>query len=119
MGLKNLLKKGILCGPVGMIEGHIIDALKKKKKTLKSFRDCLEESVKETITEDIPGTSHVYQMGRKDGRAQGTFEQAHRDEQKFKALHKQHEQDRREWKATDKKKDALIDDLAKEAYRKG
>ena len=116
MGLKNLIKKGIFGGVSGMIQGHIFDALEKKKKTGKSFRDCLEKSVKETITEDMPGTSHVYKMGHKDGRVQGTAEQARRDENKFRKLKSQHEQDRKNWKAIDKKKDELIDDLAKEAY---
>lgn len=72
----------MLGGLGGMIEGHIIDAIQKKKETGKSFRECLSESVKETITEDMPGTSHIYQMGKTDGRKQGTVEQAHRDEKK-------------------------------------
>ena len=80
MGFKRLIKKGLLGGAGGMIEGHIFDAIQKKKETGKSFRECLNESVKETFTEDMPGTSHVYQMGKNDGRKQGTEEQAKRDE---------------------------------------
>ena len=68
MGFKRLIKKGLLGGAGGMIEGHIFDAIQKKKETDKSFRECLSESVKETFTEDMPGTSHVYQMGKTDGR---------------------------------------------------
>ena len=113
MGFKRLLKKGFLGGGGGLIQGHIIDALAKKKKTGKSFRECLEESVKETFTEDLPGTSHVYQMGKKDGREQGTVEQATRDEKKMQQLHEQHEQDREKWKKIDKEKDDLIDELGK------
>ena len=72
MGFKRLIKKGLLGGAGSMIEGHIFDAIQKKKETGKSFRECLSESVKETFTEDLPGTSHVYQMGKTDGRKQGT-----------------------------------------------
>ena len=59
-----------------MIQGHITDALTKQQETGKSFRDYLSQSVKETVTEDLPGTSHLYDLGRKDGRVQGTIEQA-------------------------------------------
>lgn len=113
MGFKRLLKKGFLGGGGAIIEGHIFDAIQKKKKTGKPFRECLEESVKETFTEDLPGTSHVYQMGKKDGRVQGTEEQAARDEKKMQELHKQHEHDRKEWQKIDKGKDDLIDELSK------
>ena len=91
----------------------IIDALEKKKQTGKSFRDCLEESVKETFTEDLPGTSHVYQMGKTDGRKQGTVEQAKRDEKKIKKMREDHERDRREWERIDKEKDELLDEMEK------
>lgn len=113
MGLKRLIKKGLLGGAGGMIEGHIIDAIQKKKKTGKSFRECLNESVKETFTEDLPGTSHVYQMGKKDGRKQGTTEQAKRDEIKIQKIRKDHERDRQKWEQIDKEKDELIDEMEK------
>lgn len=82
MGFKRLIKKGLLGGG-SMIEGHIFDAIQKKIETGKSFRECLKESVKETVTEDMPVTSHIYQMGKTDGRKQGTIEQAKRDEKKM------------------------------------
>ena len=109
MGIKRLIKKGFLGG----VGGHIIDALQKKKETGKSFRECLSESVKETITEDMPGTSHVYQMGKTDGRKQGTVEQAKRDEKKMQKMQTDHERDRQEWKKIDKEKDELIDEMEK------
>ena len=109
MGFKRLIKKGLLGGAVGMIEWHINDAIQKKKETGKSFRECLSESVKETITEDMPGTSHIYQMGKK----QGTVEQAHRDEKKMRKMQKDHERDRQEWEKIDKEKDDLIDEMGK------
>ena len=118
MGLKRLIKKGFLGGGGSIIEGHIFDAIQKKKKTGKSFKECLEESVKETFTEDLPGTSHIYQKGKKDGRVQGTTEQASRDEKKIQELHKQHERDREKWKKIDKEKDKLIEDLDKEVEKK-
>ena len=111
MGFKRLIKKSFLGGNI--IQGHIIDALEKKKQTGKSFRDCLEESVKETFTEDLPGTSHVYQMGKTDGRKQGTEEQAKRDEKKMQKMQEDHELDRQEWKRIDKEKDELIDKMEK------
>lgn len=111
MGIKRLLKKGFIGG--GLIQGHIIDALQKKKETGKSFRDCLEQSVKETFTEDLPVTNHIYDMGRKDGRVQGTVEQAERDERKMKQMHDEYEKDRRCWQEIDHKKDELLDEMTK------
>jgi hypothetical protein len=112
MGIKRLLfKKSMLGG--GLIKGHIFDALEKKKETGKTFMECLRQSVSETVTEDLPGSSHIYQWGKKDGRKNGTIEQAARDEQKFKQLHEQHEQDKRNWEKIDEEKDVLIDDLSK------
>ena len=112
MGFKRLIKKGMLGGG-NMITGHILDAIQKKKETGKSFRECLNESVKETFTEDMPGTSHVYQMGKNDGRKQGTVEQAKRDEKKMQKMQEDHELDRQEWKRIDKEKDELIDKMEK------
>ena len=110
MGFKNFLKKTDYCigGP---IIGHIADAMEKQKQTGKSFKDCLFESVRETITEDMPGTSHIYKMGRKDGRVQGTTEQAKRDEKKIRDIHRKHEQDRERWRKTDMEREKLIDDI--------
>ena len=112
MGFKRLIKKGLLGGG-NMITGHILDAIQKKKETGKSFRECLSESVKETFTEDMPGTSHVYQMGKTDGRKQGTVEQAKRDEKKMQKMQEDHELDRQEWKRIDKEKDELLDEMEK------
>lgn len=113
MGFKRLIKKGLLGGVVGMIEGHIFDAIQKKVKTGKSFRECLSESVKETITEDMPETNYIYQMGKTDGKKQGTVEQAKRDEKKMQKMQTDHERDRQEWKKIDKEKDELIDEMEK------
>ena len=113
MGFKRLIKKGLLGGGGSMIEGHILDAIQKKKVTGKSFKECLNESVKETFTEDMPGTRHVYQMGKNDGRKQGTIEQAKRDEKKMQKMQEDHERDRQEWKQIDKEKDDLLDELEK------
>ena len=112
MGIKRLLKKTIGFGG-GIVQGHIVDALQKKYKTGKSFRDCLGQSVKETFTEDLPGTSHIYDIGRKDGRVQGTVEQAERDERKMKQMHEAHEKDRKRWQEIDYEKDKLLDEIAK------
>lgn len=114
MGFKRLVKKNLLGG--GIIQGHIFDAIQKKRETGKSFRDCLEQSVKETFTEDMPGTSHLYNLGRKDGRVQGTVEQAARDKKKMQKQHEQHEKDRKKWNEIDKQKDDLIDDLSRELF---
>lgn len=112
MGFKRLIKKGLLGGG-SMIEGHIFDAILKKKETGKSFRECLSESVKETFTEDMPGISHIYQMGKTDGRKLGTIEQAKRDEKKIQKMQEDHERDRQEWERIDKEKDELIDEKEK------
>ena len=114
MGFKRLLKKGLLGGAGSMIEGHIFDAIQKKKETGKSFRECLSESVKETFTEDFPGTSHVYQMGKTDGRKQGTAEQAARDEKKIKEMHQQHENDRKRWNEEKQAYEKLLDETENE-----
>ena len=113
MGLKRLIRKGLLGGAGGLIEGHILDAIKKKTETGKPFRDCLEESVKETVTEDLPGTKHIYKMGEIDGRVKGTVEQANLDEKRIREIEDIHERDRTEWKQLDEKKDKLIEDLSK------
>ncbi len=63
MGFKRFLKKGGLLG-LG-VPGHLIDAYKKQKETGKSYTDCLEDSVKETVCEDLPITSHLYSVGKK------------------------------------------------------
>jgi transcriptional regulator of heat shock response len=111
MGFKRLIKKELLGGAGCMIEGHIRDAIQKKKETGKSFRECLSESVKETFTEDLPGTSHVYQKGKTNGRKQVTAEQAKRDETKIRQMCEDHERDRQEWKKIDKEKDELLEEM--------
>ena len=73
----------------------------------------MEESVKETFTEDLPETSHVYQMGKTDGRKQGTVEQAKRDEKKIQKMREDHERDRQEWERIDKERDELLDEMGK------
>ena len=112
MGFKRLIKKGLLGGG-SMIEGHIFDAIQKKIETGKSFRECLKKSVKETVTEDMPVTSHIYQMGKTDGRKQGTIEQAKRDEKKMQKMQEDHERDRQGWERIDKEKDELLDEKEK------
>ena len=113
MGFDRFLKKTLIGGPIW---GHINDALDKQKKTGKTFKKCLEDSVKETVTEDLPGTSHIYQMGKSEGRKQGTVEQARRDERKMKDLKQKHDSDRYRWAENDQKKDKLIQDMAKDMY---
>ncbi len=116
MGFKRFLKKGGLLG-LG-VPGHLIDAYKKQKETGKSYTDCLEDSVKETVCEDLPITSHLYSVGKKDGRKQGTAEQAKRDEKKIEVINKQHEEDRENWEKQDQQKDKLIDDLSEQKFGK-
>ena len=111
MSLKRLISKGALAGVPGFAAGHLVDAFFKKQETGKDFTDCLKESVKETLTEDLPGTSHLYQSGRQEGKREGIVEQSKRDERKFAELHNRHEEDRRQWKKIDKKKDKLINDI--------
>lgn len=111
MGIKRLIRKGLLGGAGGIIEGHIYDAIQKKTETGKTFKECLAESVKETVGEDLPGTSHVYQMGKTDGRKQGAIEQAELDEEKMQKMCVDHEHDRKRWEEINKQKDDLIDDL--------
>lgn len=112
MGLKRLFKKGLMGGG-DIVRGHIADAIYRKKKTGRPFKECLQETIRETITEDMPISSHVYQMGRRNGRIQGTAEQAATDERKFRDLHEKHEADKRKWREQDKMKDDLIDEMAK------
>lgn len=110
MGFKRFLIKNYLT-PGGPIAGHIIDAFDKKDKTGKGFVECLKDSVKETVCEDMPGTSQVYREGHKDGRIQGTAEQARRDERKFRQMHDKHEADRRRWNAEKQEYEDLLDDI--------
>lgn len=112
MSIKRLIKK-TLKGGGSPILGHTVDAIEKMNKTGDSFMNCLKKSVTETITEDMPISSDLYQSGKREGRVQGTVEQAKRDEKKFNDLHAKHESDRKRWKDSDKKKDNLIDELTK------
>lgn len=111
MGLKRFIKKG-LSG--GFVTGHLMDAVQKKENSGKPFLVCLEETVKETFAEDLPGTSHLYKLGEKDGRVKGTVEQAKRDKKKIQELNDAHERDRSKWKRIDERKNTLINDLLKE-----
>jgi hypothetical protein len=106
MGFKRLIKKMA----IGLPGATILDAMDKRKNTGKPFTDCLKSSVKETITEDMPGTSHIYQSGKKDGRVQGTAEQAQCDERKFQQQHISHEEDRRKWKKQRSEYEKLLDE---------
>lgn len=109
MGYKRLFKKLILYRDP--LSGHLQDAREKQKKTGKPLSDCLKESVKETFTEDLPGTSHIYQMGQSDGRRKGTAEQAKRDAKKMQKMREDHERDRQEWEKIDKEKDEMLDEM--------
>ena len=93
------------------IFGHFVDAGYKKVKTGKSYFSCLELSVKETLTEDLPFVRNLYRTGRYDGKIEGTIEQSERDEKKFRELHDNQEKERLAWKETDARKDKLIDEL--------
>lgn len=92
----------------GPIPGHIMDAIDKTRKNKKSFRKNLEASVKETFTEDLPGTSHIYNAGKFDGKKEGTVEQAMRDEKKMQELKDTHSQEKEEWEETVRRKDDII-----------
>ena len=105
MNLKRLAKKMLLGGPIA---GHIQDAIDKTRENGESFLENLQKSVKETMTEDMPGTSHIYESGRYEGRKQGTVEQAQRDAVKTRKLNQAHAQEREKWREIDKKKDDVI-----------
>ena len=112
MSIKQVIIK-TLKGGGSPILGHTVDAIERMNKTGNSFMDSLKKSVTETITEDMPISSDLYQWGKRDGMVQGTVEQAKRDEKKFNDLHAKHESDRKRWKDIDKEKDNLIDELTK------
>ena len=105
MNLKRLAKKMFLGGPV---PGHIIDAVGKNWKNGKPFLKNFKSSVKETINEDMPGTSHIYNAGRYDGKKEGTVEQAKRDEKKMRKLKNTHSQEKQKWVERIKTKDEII-----------
>lgn len=110
MALKRLFKKSVFGGG-SLINGHIYDALDKKRKSGKPFKECLRESINETIQEDMPITSHIYQQGKHDGKIDGIAEQAQRDEKKIKDIHDEHQKDREEWRKQKKGYEDLLDDL--------
>lgn len=113
MGIKRLLKKTLMGGG-NPVYGHVFDAFVKKQKTGKPIKECLKDSFNETIQEDMPITSHIYKEGKKDGRIQGTIEQANRDEEKFRKLAEQHDSDRRNLKNQIKEYEDLLDDVEAE-----
>ena len=110
MALKRLLKKSVFGGG-SLIRGHIYDAIDKKRKTGKSFKECLQESINETIQEDMPVASHIYQQGKHDGKIDGIAEQAQRDEKKIKNIQDEHQKDREEWRKLKNDYEDLLDDL--------
>ena len=110
MSLKRLLKKTGSFSVPGIVAGHLYDAAKKQKDSGKSYGDCLKQSIKETVCEDMPGTSHIYRTGHKDGKVEGTIEQAQRDKRKMEAMNEAHEADRRRWEKIDKEKDELLNE---------
>ena len=67
MSIKRLIKK-TLKGGGSPILGHTVDAIEKMNKTGDSFMNSLKKSVNETITEDMPISSDLYQWGKRDGR---------------------------------------------------
>ena len=105
MNLKRLAKKMILGGP---IHGHIMDAIEKTQKNGKPFLKNLDASLKETVTEDMPGTSHVFNAGRYEGKKEGTVEQAIRDEETMQELNNAHSQEKEKWEETIRRKDDII-----------
>ena len=113
MGFGRFIKKTVL----GRLTGGLSDAYEiydRHKKTGKSLTDSAKDYVKEFYTEDVPGTSHIYQWGRKDGRIQGTAEQAQRDEEKMRKLHEEHEQDREEWNKQRQEYEDTLNEVEKE-----
>lgn len=82
MSLKRLFKKVGFDGG-NLIEGHIADALRKKKETGRSFKECLQESINETFQVDRPGASHIYKAGKADGVKESICKQARSDEEKI------------------------------------
>ena len=110
MALKRLFKKTLLGGG-RLIEGHIADALIKKAETGKSFRECLKESINETIQEDLPGTRHIYQAGKANGIKEGISKQARIDEEKFRQQAQAHHEDREKWEKEKQGYEELLDDI--------
>lgn len=110
MALKRLFKK-TLFGGGNLIEGHIADALLKKKETGRSFKDCLKESINETFQEDLPGTSHIYQAGKAKGVKEGISRQARLDEEKFRQQAQAHDEDRDKWNEQKQAYEDLLDGI--------
>ena len=59
----------------------------------------------------MPGVSHMYQQGKKDGRVQGTIEQARRDEKKFKEQAERHASDSRKWEREKEEYEELLNEI--------
>lgn len=113
MGFKRLLKKTAMGGG-NLVYGHIFDAFVKKHASGKSFKECLKDSFDETVQEDMPVTSHIYKQGRKDGRIQGTIEQANRDEKKFKEQELRYDLETHKLKNQINEYENLLDDVEEE-----
>ena len=52
-------------------------------------------------------------IGHKNGKKEGTYEQAKRDEKKIKQMHEVHEKDRKNWKKQQKRYEELLDEIEK------
>ena len=92
MVLIRLAKKIFSCGG-NLVKGHIYDAIEKKARTGKPFRECLEESLKKALAEDIHGSSHIYQNDKKNGKVKGTDEEIAKDKRKMSAMLNKHQKD--------------------------
>ena len=116
MGYKRLIQKTLMGGgldPISAVIGHLEDAYHKKKVSGKSYSECLKDSVKETLYEDLPGTSHIYKAGHKDVRKKGIAEQAARDAKKIQDMNRLHKRDRENWRRTQQGYEDLLDDISK------
>lgn len=113
MNIKRAAKKLLLPNKIGWIA----DVRKIHKETGKSLVDSSIQSVKELFTEDLPGTSHIYDAGKFNGEKEGRARQAEVDAEKMSEMNKAYEKNLSEKNKIITDQNKLIDDLGKEAYK--
>ena len=113
MGFDRLLKK-VRLGGGHIAVGHLVDAAIKSNKTGRPYGECLKKSVKETLTEDLPGTRDLYQAGREDGKREGTVEQSKLDARKMERMQEEHRSEAKKWEEQKERYETFLDEVERE-----
>jgi len=112
MNIKKVIKKVYVPG------GMAHEAAQIQKKTGKSFARSYLQAFKEFYTNDLPGTSHLYEAGKYEGEKQGRAVQAEVDAKKMQNMNEEYKQNLKDKDKVIKDQKDLLDDVAREMSKK-